>query len=229
MLDLHGWLSFSTDVEYWIENRIPLAFQNQSLAFVIRGHDYILEGNDKGGINGNGQAWYDFTKTEGNKFGRPMSLAISQSKNVVIKNFSIIQPQFWASLIWGSENVYIKDFYVNATSFNPASASDPRNWLQNTGECDQRYAVMVSADNTNVLADGSDTYQSYNVTYGKRTAGLIGRSLLTTFTENVVYQGGDDCIALKPNSSSIFLRNITCFGGTGIAFGSIAQYEGVVS
>ena len=151
VLDLHGWLSFSSDVEYWIENRIPLAFQNQSLAFVIRGHDYILEGNDKGGINGNGQAWYDFTKTEGNKFGRPMSLAISQSKNVVIKNFSIIQPQFWASLIWGSENVYIKDFYVNATSFNPASASDPRNWLQNTGECDSReYIVMVSADNTNI-------------------------------------------------------------------------------
>ncbi|ADV21054.1 polygalacturonase, putative [Cryptococcus gattii WM276] len=190
ILDLHGWLSFSTNISSWIENRMPLDFQNQSLAFVVRGNDYILEGNDKGGINGNGQVWYDYAKDYGNKFGRPMSLAIKNSKNVIIKNFSIVQPQFWASLIWGSENVYIKDFYVNATSYNPESASDQKNWLQNT--------------------DGSDTYQSHNVTY-----------------ENMVYQGGDDCVALKPNSTSITLRNVTCYGGTGIAFGSIAQYSGV--
>ncbi|KAK8866057.1 hypothetical protein IAR55_001208 [Kwoniella newhampshirensis] len=190
VLDLHGWLSFSTDIPYWIENRIPLQFQNQSLAFIIRGHDYVLEGNDKGGIDGNGQAWYNYAKDYGNKFGRPMSLAIKDSKNVIIKNFSIIQPQFWASLIWGSENVYIKDFYVNATSFNPEAASDQKNWLQNT--------------------DGSDTYQSHNVTY-----------------ENFVYQGGDDCLALKPNSTLITVRNATCLGGTGIAFGSIAQYAGI--
>jgi len=44
----------------------------------------------------------------------------------------------------------------------------------------------------------------------------------------MVYQGGDDCIALKPNSTDIIIRNVTCYGGTGIAFGSIAQYEGVV-
>lgn len=49
---------------------MPLGFQNQSLAFVVRGNDYILEGNDKGGINGNGQAWYDYAKDYGNKFGR---------------------------------------------------------------------------------------------------------------------------------------------------------------
>lgn len=54
-------------------------------------------------------------------------------------------------------------------------------------------------------------------------------NLLTIVTENFVFQGGDDCIALKPNSTLITARNITCLGGNGIAFGSIAQYEGVVS
>ncbi|WWC58634.1 uncharacterized protein I303_101178 [Kwoniella dejecticola CBS 10117] len=190
VLDIHGWLSFTTDIPYWIEHRIYFPFQNQSLAFVIRGHDYVINGNDKGGIDGNGQVWYDYAKDFGNKYGRPMSLTIKDSKNVVVKNFSIIQPQFWASLVWGSENVLFKDFYVNATSFNPESSSDEKNWLQNT--------------------DGSDTYQSYNVTY-----------------ENMVYQGGDDCIALKPNSTLIVAKNVTCVGGTGIAFGSIAQYPGV--
>lgn len=121
-----------------------------------------------------------------------MSLAIVDSKNVIVKNWSVVQPQFWASITINSENVLIKDFYVNATSFDPASKVDEKNWLQNT--------------------DGLDTYQSHNVT-----------------VENMVYQGGDDCIALKPNSTMINIRNVTCFGGTGIAFGSIAQYEGVVS
>jgi galacturan 1,4-alpha-galacturonidase len=44
----------------------------------------------------------------------------------------------------------------------------------------------------------------------------------------MVYQGGDDCLALKPNSSMITARNVTCYGGTGIAFGSIGQYKGQV-
>jgi hypothetical protein len=59
--------------------------------------------------------------------------------------------------------------------------------------------------------DGSDTYQAKNILY-----------------ENWVYQGGDDCIAFKPNSTGITLRNITCMGGSGIAFGSIGQYPGEV-
>ena len=43
---------------------------------------------------------------------------------------------------------------------------------------------------------------------------------LTNFT----YQGGDDCIAIKPRSSNIVLQNITCHSGNGIAIGSLGQY-----
>jgi galacturan 1,4-alpha-galacturonidase len=70
VLDLHGWLSFTTDIEYWIANRIYFEFQNQSLAFVIKGENFVLDGNDKGGIDGNGQAWYDYAEDAGNVFGR---------------------------------------------------------------------------------------------------------------------------------------------------------------
>lgn len=61
---------------------------------------------------------------------RPMSLAISNAKNVVIKNFSVIQPQFWASIIIESENVLVQDFYVNATSYNPSATYDRKSWLE---------------------------------------------------------------------------------------------------
>jgi polygalacturonase len=97
-----------------------------------------------------------------------MSLAISNAKNVVIKNFSVIQPQFWASIIIKSENVLVQDFYVNATSYNPSVSEtdlgrtfvadrqatyDRKSWLENT--------------------DGLDTWRSKNVTV--RTSGSCHR------------------------------------------------------
>jgi galacturan 1,4-alpha-galacturonidase len=41
---------------------------------------------------------------------------------------------------------------------------------------------------------------------------------------NLVYQGGDDCIAIKPRSYNVYVRNVTCVGGNGIAIGSLGQY-----
>lgn len=38
------------------------------------------------------------------------------------------------------------------------------------------------------------------------------------------YRGGDDCIAIKPRSYDIFINDVTCNGGNGIAIGSVAQY-----
>lgn len=41
---------------------------------------------------------------------------------------------------------------------------------------------------------------------------------------NFVYQGGDDCVAIKPRSYNVDIRNVTCVGGNGIAIGSLGQY-----
>ncbi|PPQ77955.1 hypothetical protein CVT25_015430 [Psilocybe cyanescens] len=59
--------------------------------------------------------------------------------------------------------------------------------------------------------DGTDTYRSDRV------------SLL-----NWDVTCGDDCLALKGNSTNIVARNITCRGGTGVAIGSLGQYIGLM-
>jgi galacturan 1,4-alpha-galacturonidase len=41
---------------------------------------------------------------------------------------------------------------------------------------------------------------------------------------NFVYQGGDDCVAIKSGSDNIYIHNVTCNGGNGIAIGSTGQY-----
>lgn len=42
--------------------------------------------------------------------------------------------------------------------------------------------------------------------------------------KNFSYQGGDDCVAIKPRSFDINIDGITCEGGNGIAIGSLGQY-----
>lgn len=62
-------------------------------------------------------------------------------------------------------------------------------------------------DNVVPNTDGIDTFRVNNV------------SLL-----NFDITLGDDCLAIKGNSTNIYARNITCHGGNGIAFGSLGQY-----
>jgi galacturan 1,4-alpha-galacturonidase len=44
------------------------------------------------------------------------------------------------------------------------------------------------------------------------------------YLTNFVYQGGDDCIAIKPRSYNVYVQNATCVGGNGMAIGSLGQY-----
>jgi polygalacturonase len=55
---------------------------------------------------------------------RPMGLTILDAYNVVVKDFAVIQPSFWAHLAAQSENVYYHNMYVNATNENPEIVSD---------------------------------------------------------------------------------------------------------
>ncbi|KAJ7038613.1 putative galacturan 1,4-alpha-galacturonidase A [Mycena alexandri] len=152
--NLHGYLSFTPDIDYWITNSYRFPFQNQSIAWHITGRDFIVDGHSTGGVFRNGQVWYSWARGAGNLYGRPMSVSIMNATRVVIKNFRIIQPQFWSSLVWNSTDILLTDFYVNATNLDPAA--NGQNWVQNT--------------------DGSNTYESARNHVPK--LGLPGRQRL---------------------------------------------------
>ncbi|GMG24056.1 unnamed protein product [Aspergillus oryzae] len=186
-LEVGGMLLFSDDITYWVNNSYRIDFQNQSTAWRITGHDYVVDGGpERGGIDGNGQLWYTWAKGGSNVFGRPMPLHVLNSTRAVLRNIAIRQPQFWAVLVESSSHVELDNFYVNATNSDP-NATEDTVWIQNT--------------------DGIDTYRSDHVTI-----------------TNWVYEGGDDAVAFKPNSTNIHVENVTVYGGPGIAFGSLGQY-----
>ncbi|KAI0672245.1 pectin lyase-like protein [Trametes maxima] len=102
----------------------------------------------------------------------------------------------------------VRDFRVEAPPFWCNAVADARDVLYDGMRCnatnaDETYFGQNIVFNT----DGIDTFRSDNIT-------LLNWDITS----------GDDCLAIKGNSTNIFAKNVTCRGGTGIAFGSLGQY-----
>ncbi|KAM0800807.1 putative exo-polygalacturonase [Usnea florida] len=61
--------------------------------------------------------------------------------------------------------------------------------------------------NITVNTDGTDTWNSRDINL-----------------QNWTVQNGDDCIAVKGNTTNLYVQNITCYGSGGMPIGSIGQY-----
>ncbi|KAI0029681.1 pectin lyase-like protein [Vararia minispora EC-137] len=189
-VDLFGFLNFHPNVEYWLDfdNTYQVVFiQNQSSWFVVSGQDFIIDAHNIGGIQGNGQTWWNFftnvTREDGD--GRPIGLTLWGATNGTIRNFQIISPPFWCNCVSESQDVVYDGMICNATNMNPEFFGQVRPRI--------------------------DTYRSSNVS-------LLNWDIVC----------GDDCLAIKGNSSNILANNITCRGGNGIAFGSLGQYSELI-
>ncbi|KAJ6624706.1 pectin lyase fold/virulence factor [Mycena sp. CBHHK59/15] len=189
-VDLHGYLSFTPDIQYWLNatNTYRVVFiQSQASWFVITGRDFEVNAHGTGGIQGNGQAWWEYytTHTKADGDGRPIALTLYRATRGAIRDFSIQAQPFWCNTVAESRDVVYDGMRCNASNANPAFAGT--NIVPNT--------------------DGINTFRSDRV------------ALL-----NWHITCGDDCLAIKGNSTNIVAKNITCRGGNGIAFGSLGQY-----
>lgn len=121
-------LKFSADLDYWRNNSYPIAFQNHHAGFIITGKNITIDGYGTGGINGNGNAWYEAEK--GNtQPGRPMPFVFWNVSDVVVENFFVKQPPLWSLNIMNGTNMRFNNIQCNATALN-APYGD--NWVQNT-------------------------------------------------------------------------------------------------
>ncbi|EMD36110.1 glycoside hydrolase family 28 protein [Gelatoporia subvermispora B] len=192
-VDLHGYLSFIPDVQYWLNanNTYRVIFiQDQASWFVITGRDFVVDAHNTGGIDGHGQTWWsyysdnDIPREDGD--GRPVSLTLFNVTRGTIRNFRIEAQPFWCNAVAESIDVLYDGMLCNATNTDPTYAG--QNIVPNT--------------------DGIDTYRSNRVT-------MLNWDITC----------GDDCLAIKGNSTNVLARNVTCRGGNGIAFGSLGQYQ----
>ncbi|CAG8961650.1 hypothetical protein HYFRA_00006187 [Hymenoscyphus fraxineus] len=174
----------SDDLDYWRTNSYPVTFQNHATNFILSGTRIAINGYGTGGINGNGNAWYDAEEAV-TRVGRPMPFNLWNVSEVRVENFYIKDSPLWALNVMNGTNMHFENITCNSTALRVPYGV---NWVQNT--------------------DGFDTMDSHNI------------SLL-----NFTYQGGDDCVAIKPRSHNIYIENVLCRGGNGIAIGSLGQYK----
>lgn len=133
-IELQGTLKWSDDIPYWLNNSMPIGFQNQTSAWHLGGERIHFYGHGKGTLDGNGQVfwsqfkilknvrhylrcqvWYDFNKGVSNRHGRPQALLITNTKHSVIEGLRFIKSQMWSMTVARSEKVLLQDIYVNNT------------------------------------------------------------------------------------------------------------------
>lgn len=219
-LRIHGTLSFSPDIAYWIENSHRIQFQNQSTAWIIEGHDFTIDGGgwNQGGIDGNGQAWYSYARGQSNLFGRPVSLSIFNSSHVAIENFAFRDPQFWAIWIQDSNDIFLRNIYINGTNTNPAGAG--HNYEVNVDGLDTLRVNNLKAENwlfrggdDCVAPKGNSTnmeFRNFSCTGGGIAFGSIGQ-----------YKEAPDYISnISATNIHVHQPNRPHFGGSSVSGGA---------
>lgn len=153
---LFGRMLWSTDIDYWRSVSMPIGFQNQSTVWYFGGDRVTWDGYNTGTLDGNGQVWYDWARSQGNLPRRPMNINFKKLTNSVIKNLRFVQSQMWTMAITYSKGVELNDIYVNNTSTSQWSTL-------NTDGCDTVYSDSI-------------TFRRWFITNGDDAIALKGNS-----------------------------------------------------
>ncbi|KAH7129188.1 polygalacturonase [Dactylonectria macrodidyma] len=127
--------------------------------------------------------------------------------------------QVWYDLVKGESNYPRRPHAIVITAKD--SYFHGLRWVQ-----PQMWTVTIVGSKRVLLEDIFVQAKSSNRNPARNTDGAN-----TMFSDYITFRGwevenGDDCIALKANSTNILLENLTFIKGQGVAIGSIGQYDG---
>jgi galacturan 1,4-alpha-galacturonidase len=95
-VDLRGTLSWdNSNISYWLNNSLPMGYQNQSSAWLFGGKNINWQGHGYGTLNGNGEVWYAFVNGASNYPRRPHQITIRNTTNSVFEGIRFIRSQMW--------------------------------------------------------------------------------------------------------------------------------------
>ncbi|KXJ87430.1 galacturan 1,4-alpha-galacturonidase B [Microdochium bolleyi] len=176
-IDVHGTLLWSTDIDYWLANSMPMGYQNQSTAMILGGDNVHLEGFGKGTFDGNGDAWYLWIDKKHNKSnwpGRPHQITFNNMTNSRIENLSFLRSQMWTMTLIYSQYVDLNNIFVNNTgnhvqSFNNDGADTVYSshinfdrWTVYNGDD----SIALKANSTDISITNSAFYDGSGIALG---------------------------------------------------------------
>lgn len=201
-VEVRGTLSWNnSNIDYWLNNSLPVGFQNQTSAWYFGGNQVHLYGHGYGTLNGNGQVWYLYNNGTSNLHGRPHAITIADSTDSVIEGLRFIKSQMWTSTVARSERILLQDIYVN-NSCEPGIGTFP-GCNVNTDGCDTVYvnnitflrwtvdngddSITLKQNSTNVYVADSEFYNGEGIAFGSigQYPGQI--EVMENFTAERVY------------------------------------------
>nr|GAT49491.1 pectin lyase-like protein [Mycena chlorophos] len=158
----------AANISYWLNNSLPIGYQNQSSAWFLGGNNISFNGHGHGTLNGNGQIWYDYTKGVSNIAGRPHALTISKTNNATFTGLRFVQSQMWTMAIVNSSFVDLNDIYVSSTSNDsePARNTDGADTIYSHHINFRRWEVTNDDDSIAIKANSSDILIEDSTFYG---------------------------------------------------------------
>ncbi|ETS76822.1 hypothetical protein PFICI_12209 [Pestalotiopsis fici W106-1] len=179
-IDLPGTLLWDQNIDYWLNNSLPVGYQNQSSAWLFGGDNINWVGHDVGTLDGNGQVWYDFVNGTNNYPGRPHQITITGTHDSYFSGLRFVQSQMWTMTIIHSTNILLESIYVNSTdtkqavgfgfsSLNTDGADTVyadnitfRGWTVDNGDD----SISMKANSTNILIEDCRFYTGLGVAIG---------------------------------------------------------------
>ncbi|KAJ6532763.1 glycoside hydrolase family 28 protein [Mycena vulgaris] len=158
-IDLSGTLLWSAaNISYWLENSLPLGFQNQSSAWFLGGNNIVFDGHGHGTLDGNGQIWYDFTKGVSNLAGRPHALTIWETNNSTFTGIRFVQSQMWCVSPHGAATCpqHRRRGYAHSDHINF------RRWEVHNGDD----SIAMKRNSSDILIEDSVFYTGLGVAIG---------------------------------------------------------------
>lgn len=146
--------------------------------------------------------WYDFVNGESNYPRRPHQLTIWKTRNSVFEGLRFLQSQMWY-VRSSHPSIY---FVVAHRYLRTMTVIHSNNILLQDIYVKSKSKSGTSSVNT----DGADTIYADRIHFNRWTV-----------------TNGDDGISPKANSTNILVSNSTFIDGSGIALGSVGQYDNV--
>ncbi|KAL6915398.1 hypothetical protein FSST1_006893 [Fusarium sambucinum] len=170
-IDIYGELLWDTNITYWLQNSLPINFQNQSTAFMLSGDNVRINGYNQGTFNGNGDEWYKFIRAQPNTSnypGRPHAITFNGLTNSVVRGLRFLRSQMWTMSIIHCHRVEFHDIFIN-----------------NTGNTYQ----SSNTDGADTINSSHITMDNWTVWNGDDSIALKGNSTNITITNSRFYNG----------------------------------------
>ncbi|KAI9702683.1 MAG: hypothetical protein M1820_006067 [Bogoriella megaspora] len=158
VVQLQGTLLWSDDIDYWLDNSMPIGYQNQSTVWFFGGDNVTFEGYGCGTFDGNGQAWYNFVNGQSNYPNRPHAFTPWYLTNSEVTGLRFVQSQMWTMSILHSDSVLFQNIYVNSTSSNrtPARNTDGADTIFSSNIHFDQWTVANGDDSISMKANSTD-------------------------------------------------------------------------